>query len=154
MSALALVITPEIREQMRKVVAHAKANPTSLETLALLVAGELQPDHVNEGKTLDIPMGFHVVYTHEHQPNGILRHLSVSIVLEGRVPHPEAVRMIMREIGFLLPLEQCLFWEEPCGGNNVAINVVEPLDGDWAAFKNPQPWTEHKIAGFGNVAEG
>ena len=151
MSFLALVITPEVREQMKEVIANAEANPTSLETLALLVAGELQPDHVNKGKTLDIPMGFHVVFTHEHQPNGVLRHMSVSIALEGRVPHPEAVRMLMEEMGFLLPLEECLFWEEDCGNGNVAINVVEPVDGDWTPHQNPNPGGTSKIAGFKNA---
>ena len=130
-----MVIGPETREAMHAVVANAAANPVPLETLLKLRDGELLPDDVNEGKTLLVPMGFRVVYTHEQQEHGTLRHMSMSISLEGRVPHPDAVRMVMEEMGFVNVLEDCIFWDEPCGPDKVAINVVEPLDGDWTPFR-------------------
>lgn len=131
MSLLPLIIDDAVREELRTVVARAAADPVSLEQLHALVAGELLPEEVSRGKSLGIPAGFHVVYTHEHQANGVLRHLSVSIDLPGRVPHPAAVQMIMEEIGFILPLAKCQSWVEPCGNDRRAVNVVEPLDGDW-----------------------
>lgn len=149
MGFLPLVINDEVRAQMRAVIARAEADPTTLEQIQKLRSGELIPAALSEGKTLDIPMGFHVVYTVEEQAHGTLRHLSMSITaLEGRVPHPEAVRMVMEEMGFIHPLERCLFWQEDCGGERMAINVVEPLDGDWEPFKNPSPTSDTKIAGF------
>lgn len=131
MSFLPLIIDGGVREALRAIVARAAADPVPLEVVRGLAAGALFPEDVSRGKTLDIPAGFHVVYTHEHQAHGVLRHLSVSIDLPGRVPHPAAVQMIMEEVGFILPLAECWAWEEPCGNDRRAINVVEPLDGDW-----------------------
>jgi len=132
---LALVIDESVRTGLRAIAAAAAADPTPLETLLRLRDRELQPESVSAGKTLDVPMGFHVVLTHEHHPGGLLRHLSVSVILPGRVPHPEAVRMIMQEVGFVLPLEECIWWDERCGPDKTAINVVEPLDGDWTPHR-------------------
>jgi len=134
-SMLPLVIGPEERAALKQIAAAAAADPVPLEVVQGLTTGELMPEAVNQGKKLTIPMGFVVVLTHEHQVGGVLRHLSVSIDLPGRVPHPEAVRMIMEEIGFVLPLEKCFWWEEACGPGRVAINVVEPVDGDWSPHR-------------------
>lgn len=149
MGFLPLVINDDTRAQMREVVSRAEAEPVTLEQVRQLQAGELLPNSVNEGKTLDIPMGFHVVYTHEEQEHGYLRHMSMSITaFHGRVPSPQAVQMVMEEMGFINPLEQCLWWQEDCGGERMAINVVEPLDGDWEPFQNPNPTTDTKLSGF------
>lgn len=136
MSFLPLAIDPSVRERMREIVALANERPIPLETIKLLAAGEPMPKGLHDDFTLVVPMGFPVIYTHEVQPKGIFRHLSMSVALEGRVPHPEAVRVVMQEMGFLNALEDCLFWEEAAGGGVTAINVLEPLDGDWTPHLN------------------
>jgi hypothetical protein len=135
MGFLPLVIDPAVKDQIREIIALAHERPIPLEVIQLLAAGEPMPQGLHDDFTLVIPMGFPVIYTHEVQPNGILRHMSMSVNLEGRVPHPEAVRMVMQEFGYVNDLEHCIFWEEAVGGGKVAINVVEPLDGDWTPHR-------------------
>lgn len=116
-------------------VSEAEAHPISLEAFTLLQSGEALPTDLCPNREVIIPMGFKIVYTVEVQPAGALKHMSMSITLPGRVPHPEAVEMIMEEMGFVNPLSDCLWYEEQCGGGQMAINVMEPLDGDWTPFR-------------------
>lgn len=132
MGLLPLAIGPDERARIQAIRKLAEERPISLETTKLLAGDATMQKGLYDDFTTVLPMGFPVIYTHEAQPKGLFRHLSVSVELEGRVPHPEAVRMIMQEFGFINDLEQCLFWEEKVGQNaRTAINVIEPLDGDW-----------------------
>ena len=134
-----LVIDEAVRAKMRAVVALAEGRPIPLEVLQVLARGEPPPSDLNADFTFDIPMGFTVTYTHEAQEKGLLRHLSMSVHRKGRVPHPVAVQMVMEEMGFIHKLEDCITWPEAVGGGVEAINVVEPLDGDWAPFGRGVP---------------
>lgn len=96
-----------------------------------LAGGKPIPEGLYDDFTFDVPMGFTVIYTHEAQPRGLFRHMSMSVHLDNRVPNPLAVQMVMDEMGFVNKLAECIWWEEAVGTGKTAINVVEPLDGDW-----------------------
>ena len=141
MSLLPLVIDPAVRERMREILALAELRPIPLELTKALVDGKPMPEGLYDDFTMQVPMGFTVIYTHEAQPRGLFRHMSMSVHLEGRVPHPEAVRMVMQELGFVNDLEHCISWPER--GPQVAINVIEPLDGDWEPHRiDPGPGSD------------
>ena len=141
MGFLPLVINPAVQERVREILALAEVRPIPLEVHQLLAAGEPIPQGIYDDFTMRVPMGFTVIFTHETQPVGLLKHLSMSVDLAGRVPHPEAVRMLLEEFGFTTRLEDCIVWQEDCGGNHTAINVIEPVDGDWDKLRIPQERT-------------
>ena len=139
MVMIPLVIDQEVQEKIKKVIKHATNNPTSLETMMKLAKGEPAPGGLNADFTIDIPMGFSVTYTHEEHPGSMCKHLSMSVHAKDRVPNPIAVEMILKEFGFTNSLSECLkwgtVWEEKFGENNqTAINIVEPLNGDFVAL--------------------
>lgn len=79
-------------------------------------------------QTIEIPFGFMVTYSIElNHPCGTCRHMSMSSPVEGRVPSPSAVEMVMAELGFGGGIEQCQVWVENLEGHGEAINVVQPL---------------------------
>lgn len=136
MGFLPLVIGEAERARIQQIITLANERPIPLEVTTLLAKDGTKQQGLYDDFTMVLPMGFPVIYTHETQPKGLFRHLSVSVALEGRVPHPESVRMIMQEFGFINELERCIFWEEKVGENaKTAINVIEPLDGDWEPHK-------------------
>lgn len=86
--------------------------------------------------------GLNVTFSHEEQRPGLVcRHLSVSLgeamPPPGLLPHPAAVAALMHEFGFLCDLGQLSLWRENLGDERIAINVLEPLDGDMAHLAAP-----------------
>jgi hypothetical protein len=130
-----MVINPAVQERAREILALAELRPIPLEVHQLLAAGEPIPKGIYDDFTMRVPMGFTVIFTHETQPVGLLKHLSMSVDLANRVPHPEAVRLLLEEFGFATRLEDCIVWQEDCGGGHTAINVIEPVDGDWEKLR-------------------
>lgn len=121
-----LIITEEVRENARKAVAHAEANTVSIETMRALAAGEALP----RGMFLEfeVPVKFRVVFTHEVHPGGLMRHMSMSSPIPGRLPHPVGLQEVMRLLGFKRPLNNAYHvWPEQIGPNHEAINVIEPI---------------------------
>lgn len=138
---LALVIGPDERARMADVIALAERRPVPLEVLE-----HSTPENIvglYGDFTFDIPMGFTVIYTHEVQRQGLMRHMSMSVHLNGRVPNPVAVQMVMKEMGFVNDLAHCYWWEEAVGDGDTAINVIEPLDGDWKPFLKEEDQDAH-----------
>jgi len=51
--------------------------PIGLETLKSIGAFEITPEEVYLHQMVEIPVGFKVVYTHEEQADGVLRHMPI-----------------------------------------------------------------------------
>jgi hypothetical protein len=130
---LPFILGPEQIEALVALKAHAEAHPTPLEVLQALKDGMPTPEELNKDFAIDIPVGIRVVFTMEQQPIGLCKHMSMSVALEGRLPSPIAVMLVMEHLGFVVPLKSLiglgLVWEEAPGRGVVAINVVEPVDG-------------------------
>jgi hypothetical protein len=62
-------------------------------------------------------------------PVGACRHMSMSILRKGRVPHPAAVWLVAEELGFSGGLDACRVWLDDLSDEHggVAINVAQPL---------------------------
>jgi hypothetical protein len=80
--------------------------------------------------TLELPVDYRVTYTHEQQPHaGLCHHISISVNRPKKMPHPEAVGMILSEFG-MRPLDDTPngVWIEDINPLTKAINVVQPVN--------------------------
>ncbi len=123
-----LIINPD---EVQRLKDNAKWNPIPLATLAWLAKGF----GVAYGDKDDFSMiadPFMIVFTHEIQKIGICRHLSISIIDQSnKIPEPHIVKQVLKIFGFINNLEDLIIWvEEPKIKYNMAINLIEPLDGD------------------------
>ena len=138
----ALSIGPEETAQIGALVKKAFDQPVTLEMLLRqIAAAQSVSDHTTRDKEVNafydqfsiaIPFGYKAVFTVEQQPTGMCRHLSFSSGVEGKVPNTIAVEMLMKEFGFKGTLDQCQVWPEEFGQRRIAINVLEPIEGEAA----------------------
>jgi hypothetical protein len=56
--------------------------------------------------------GFKCVFSVEEQPCGWTRHLSISVAAIDKMPHIEAVKLLMPEFGIEKPLDECHIYIE------------------------------------------
>lgn len=78
--------------------------------------------------SIDIPVGYHVTFSHEIQPSGLhYKHISISIDRPGRMPHPVAVDMILEafEMRHIQDMREGNFWIEEETPTCKAINVLQ-----------------------------
>jgi len=133
-----LLIDDKVKKEIQRVKKEAAENCVSLKDIQKYASGELIPN--NDHLTFKIEPNTTVTYTHEVQPGGfVFRHMSMALhTPEGqKTPSPEAVQLIMNEFDFVNELNNCVFWVERVGEKSLpAINVIEPLDGDFKKLPN------------------
>jgi hypothetical protein len=129
-----LIITPEVTDAFTALRDLAAANPVNIQKLAEVIkheAGRLAHRDQMQNQSLLIdtgPFNFVVVFSVEtHHPCGTCRHLSVSIVRDGRVPSPEAVQLIAEYLGFEGGITDCTIYPEKLSDGATAINIVQPV---------------------------
>ena len=130
----AVIIDDEVRKRIKQVKEHAALCKFTLENMMKVATGEAHPVGDDPDFCVHIPQYIKVVFSYDEQPPpiGMCKHLSVSVALEGRIPNPVAIQMIMQEFGFKNSLERCITWKEEHGPNTAtAINIIEPENGVW-----------------------
>lgn len=120
----ALVMDEDSSAKIATVVQTAIEYPIDREQLQAAIEGRKSPVGDNDNHVCYIPSGFRCVYSHEEQPKGWMRHLSISVGLDGdgSWPHPAAVGMLMEAFGFKMSLEEATVYRED---EFEAINVLE-----------------------------
>jgi hypothetical protein len=152
-----LLIDNAVRQEIAAVIERAKAHVVQWDKAAAIAIG----DHVdrlslsekakigadklaatmpNRSQGMVIPRGYHVAFSFEQQPAGLMRHLSVSVERVGKVPNRHAVASILKEFGFSdklveflntsLPVEPYAggpmrMWLEEFAPGHEAVNVLE-----------------------------
>jgi hypothetical protein len=133
---LVLNITPELHDMVKELVAKAEANVIPFEVMyarAEAARNGFRPKDPNADFTIFYD-GWQYCYTHENHSKGVpLRHLSVSC--PHQFPPAPACGTIMSLFGFVNPLVNVKVWMEQIGDNHYAVNMVEPIDGDWENLK-------------------
>ncbi len=131
------IITLPILERLISLRDRAAKNVVPREILLKIHTGDIRPIERYADQSLWVPPGYQIVYTQEEQRCGILHHLSVSSPdLPEKTPDLPVVRVISEALIFPLPLQECVLWgEQDPFGEQVAINVLCPLDGDWQPFR-------------------
>jgi len=121
--------------EIERLLFNAQYNIISLEQVKSLIKGELtEIPGDNENFLMFVPPNHKVVYTHEEQPSGVCRHLSVSS--DDEYPALPIVEVLLEKFKFINALKDCIVWRERIGDSDIiAINIMEPLDGNWAKHK-------------------
>lgn len=158
-----LVIGAEQQKQIDDAIARARAKPTPWgalepdavndETNTLSLAERYEPDRVErvrrEYPSQRVVLGtYEAAFSFEHQPAGLLRHLSVASARSDKVPGPPVMEMVCRAFGFdetlcksmgnpnsnLHPARPARVWIEEFMPGHHAINVVELVEDDDGMF--------------------
>lgn len=140
----ALIINNEIRARIAEIVQCAQANADNFEVLNALAKAVREGRYTSElrarydDRTMDIPQGFTVTFTHEEQRPGVIcRHISISVDVPNLTANVEQAAAIVRAFGFINHPLQAPHWVEDIHDGFLAINVVEPLNGDIHVLRTP-----------------
>jgi hypothetical protein len=133
-----LILGEEEKEKIRALIGLAEQEPHPLTELKRLAEGFDPTDpssrrdrHINEKFTIDLPIGIRVTYTHEFQPIGLCRHMSISVhpPKEDRYPDIPMVTILMEAFGFMpLNEDRTSIWLEKYQAGFGAVNVLEPIE--------------------------
>ena len=137
-----LVIGEEEKKAIARLIKHAEANVLSIAEVKATAAGQANPIGDNYDFRLELPKDFRVVFSFEQQPQGEMRHISISLDPRnhkpGCCPSPHAVNMLLEEFGFRhrAPLDDTemiapglFIWLETVeNGQSHAVNCLEFVD--------------------------
>jgi hypothetical protein len=122
-----LLIGPEQKAEIKRVMDYAQAHPYNIHQLYRIVGGREQPPGDNPEFVCLIPIGYRCVFTIEQQQGGWMRHLSVSVNKLGVYPNEHALEMLAAEFGFKHKLHDCK-WHIDIEEHVQAVNVLELLE--------------------------
>ncbi len=124
------VLTDEDQKGLDRLLAYAKANPTTEEQIQATLTGDRPPVGDYPDHCWVWPQGFKCVFSYEHQPKplGLCRHLSVSVYDRSdpnpQVPAPKAMNTIGDAFGFR-PGRLDFMWIDK---DNKAVNIVQKVE--------------------------
>lgn len=101
---------------------YAEEHPFSKRDMIDIMINAIPPPGDTPAFTRIMPPAHLVVFSIEEHPEGFFRHASVSVMRKGKVPQIPECELIIKSLGFLRPISDCLvYWEE-----EFAINIIEP----------------------------
>lgn len=116
-----LIIDEAFRAQVNAVKEHAEANIFTLQEEYAVMHGKKPPAGDRKGFSFKTKFGYKIVFSYEEQSAGMIRHFSMSVPTEGKVPHPLVIQEVMKAFGFKGSLEDCMVDIE----DGTAVNVWE-----------------------------
>lgn len=119
------IIDEEVKSKLSKLAEHAYKNPFSMDDLLDLYNNQGKPAGDFDEFTVVLPFGYRIVFSIEKQVPGDIRHLSMSVDADGKLPNDVVVRECMKMLGFENELENCIVSLEDISPNRQAINVLE-----------------------------
>ena len=122
-----LIIDEKARQAIRKLILHAERHIFTMLDLVDIKKGNTACAGDRKGFTCHLNIGYTVVYSLEQQKK-LVRHISISVEEEHRLPGLETVGIIIGLFGFTRPLEECLVRLEHTYKTHKAINVWEEID--------------------------
>ena len=123
-----LLLGQEQKEEIAALMKRADERQFTLADLRKIVEGALAPAGDDPAFVCVVPTGYRCVYTVENQTVGLVRHLSVSVMGEGKAPHLSAVLMLMEAFGFKGGFaEMAAVAPEEMDEGKVAINILQKL---------------------------
>lgn len=145
-----LVIGESERAEIKAAVQRARANPVPWEAMQAIALGddrstlplaerpEATSDVRRKYPSQHLMLGtYHAAISFEEQPAGLMRHLSISSRLPGRLPGPEVMTMVCEAFGFstivcgsfmgglTLIDHPARVWLEEFERGHEAVNIIE-----------------------------
>jgi len=111
--------------QLKSLSRYAIENPLSMDNMLDTINDPSNSPGIKPEYQVSIPSDFKVVFTIDEYPEYNVRHLSVSRDKKDILPSPEAVSMIMKELGFKNKIKDCKVALEKLEPGYTAINVGE-----------------------------
>jgi len=126
----ALIIGEVQRQQIAALRALAAANPQNVAQVQTAANRDLGAFRdMMQTLSLHLPVGYHIAYSHEMQPQaGLCHHISISVDRPKKMPSQEAVDMILQEFGMKPVRESNSMWIEEINPVTHAINIVQIID--------------------------
>ena len=121
------VIDEETKSKFTSLALHAERNPFSMDDLLDVYNKAEKPAGDFSEFTLMLPFGYKVVYSIEKQVKGDVRHFSMSVDADGKLPNEMVVRECLKMLGFKNELENCIVRLEDYAPKRQAINVLEVI---------------------------
>ena len=126
----ALIIGKVQREQIAELKAVAAAKPFDPVKTQETANNDMRAfRNAMRPMSIVIPVGYHVTYTQEIQPNapppGLFHHISISVDRPFEMPHEEAVELILKEFGMASLSQSAFVWVEDVSMAHRAINVLQ-----------------------------
>lgn len=121
-----LILDDNADAKIKALVEHAEKNIFTVEEIAKIMDGSAPPAGDREGFSIFLPVHYKAVYTiEEHKAKMVVRHLSLSVNKEGRLPHPAVVEELLQKFGFVGPLKKCVVYMEGPEEDPYAVNIIE-----------------------------
>jgi hypothetical protein len=124
----ALLIGPEERVAIAKLRLLAEANPFDPQRVIEAAERDMAAYRAwMDGLSITLPSGYWVTYSHEDQPCGRCHHISISVDRPNKMPHPEAVQMILREFEMKPIGDSLQIWIEHVSPTVRAVNIMQAV---------------------------
>lgn len=128
MAMVLQALGPEDQKGLDRLIAYAKANPLTIEQIKATQVGDRPPvgDYLEHQWVW--PIGFRCVFSFEHHPMGLSRHLSVSVYDKSdptpKIPSPSAMNRIGDAFGFKEGKLDYMWVDE----KEKAINLIQKVE--------------------------
>ncbi len=138
--ARVLLMTPEVRAEIKAAIERARAEPVPLALAMAMAHMDDSPELLLKDRKPGAPDRppsqclllsdhFEVAFSFEEQPAGMVRHMSVALqnAMRGKVPNAGIVAGLAREFGFSAfpPVPYGRVWLEEYKPGRFAVNVAE-----------------------------
>jgi len=144
MDYFVIEIEPEAEEDQNKIqelIKKAEENIFTVTMVKEMISEGKIPSEFFEEYSIELSNGHVALFNVEDTGDGPFRHLCVTHKLPGEVPPIPEFKRIMKLFEFKNSLDICIqrgfVWDNEIEGRKVAINVVEPLDGDFDKLYGP-----------------
>lgn len=123
-----LVITDQIRFDIKKILEHARAHPVLIDhdTRYDLQRKSTVWDNIHH--VIEIEKGFICAFSFEKQPSGLYRHLSVALKDSALLANPGEVDEIRALFEFKREMESCWFSLDQISPTQNAITLIDLAD--------------------------
>lgn len=115
-----LIITSATKKEIEDLIDLAEQMKIPIDEMEKIAAGSLPPIGNNKLYSIEIQVGFRVVFSIEEHPGGWFKHLSISVRGKGNWPNMNAVEAIANEFGILDLKRQYIYPEYEVE----AINII------------------------------
>jgi len=119
-----LLIDEKARAAIKVLKENAEKNILTVRDILDMWEGRQSVWGDRPGNSINLLVGYKVVFGMEQQKIGLCRHLSVSVNSGNRIPSSHAMEVLLKEFGFTNTLKDCLLRIEP----NDAFYAIECVD--------------------------